>query len=175
MKTITISDEAAAFLEKLSSTIETQDNRCTASPIFFTVRKFVDVAVPEGCGDKVMYFDNHAVENYTEEEAKKEAEELEMEFDDYVEERCHKYDSKEEKRYEGFFLTLDGYNEHVRLNGHNIARGCNKFDSYVDHIYRNPEIKSLLEAVKEIGSALKNKEVAQTIVQQPQECNAVKS
>jgi hypothetical protein len=161
MKTIKISNETADFIAKLAHTIETQDNRATASPIFFTVRKFVDVGVPEGCGDITKYFDNHDVETYTEEEARKNAEELEIDFDEYVETRCHKYDAKEEEKFENFFFTLDGYNEHVRLNGHNIARECKRFDSYVDHAYRNPEIKKVIEAIKEIGSALKQVETGE--------------
>jgi hypothetical protein len=152
MKTISISDKTADFIAKLSKTIETQDNRSTATPIYFTVRKFVDVIAADGCGDKNAYFDRFDAENYTEESAKDRAKDLEMDFEDYVEKRCTSYETKEEEQYEGFFLTLDGYNEHVRLNGHNIS--CNRFDSYVDHIYRNPEIESVIEAIKEIGISL---------------------
>jgi hypothetical protein len=157
VKTITITDETVEFLKSLHETIATQDNRSTAKPIFFTVRKFVNVAVPEGCGDKEMYFDNHDVEQYTLEEAIARAVELEIDFDKYVEDRCHKYDAKEEERYEGFFLTEEGYRKHVKLNGHNIARECNRFDSYVDHVYRNPELESLFKAIEEIGGQLHKK------------------
>ena len=162
MKTITISDETAAFLYELTTRLENGDNRGTADPYYFTVRKFIDVGVPEGCGNETHYFDNYDVENYTEEKAKQRAIELELEFDDYIEKRCHKYDVKEEEQYENFFFTLDGYNEHVRLNGHNIARVCNKYDSYVDHAYRNPEIAGVLKAIKEIGCALKQEKLEPT-------------
>lgn len=154
MKTITISDAAAAFLTNLASIIATQDNRATAAPIYFTVRKFVDVGVPDSCGDSVAIFDNYDCENYTEEQAKERAKELTMDFEEYIEKRCHRYETKEEAQYEEFFLTEDGYNKHVKLNGHNISRTCKKFDSYVMHAYRNPEISSLLEVIKEIGCAL---------------------
>jgi len=154
MVKISISDETAEFLSQLAHTLKTQDNRSTADPYFFTIRKFVDVAVPEGCGEKTMYFDNHDVENYTEEEAEKRAEELEMPFDEYVEDRCHKYESKEEERFENFFFTMDGYNQHVKMNGHNIARVCNRYDSYVDHAFRNPELEKVIAAIKEIGSSV---------------------
>ena len=153
MKTITVSDETAKFLKEFTARLEKQDRRGTSDPFYFTVRKFVDVAVPDGCGDKVAYFDNLDTENYREEEAKKRALELEMDFDAYVEERCTKYDIKEEEQYENFFFTLEGYEEHVRMNGHNIARTCNRYDSYVEHAYRNPEISNLLKAVKEIGAS----------------------
>ena len=165
MKTITISDDTAAFLAKLSFTIQNQDNRATANPLYFTIRKFVDVGVPDGCGDGVAVFDNHDCENYTEEQAMEHAKELEMDFEEYIDKRCHRYETRTEEKYEEFFFTEDGYNEHVRLNGHNIARTCKEFDSYVMHAYRNPEISALLEAVKEIGGALKTEEVAQTVEQ----------
>ena len=161
MKTITISDETAAFLSELTFRLETGNGRGTADPYYFTVRKFIDVAVPDGCGDKVMYFDSQDCESYTEEEAKENAIEHEMEFDDYVEERCNKYDVKEEERYENFFFTLEGYQQHVKMNGHNISRVCNKYDSYVDHAYRNPEIAGVLKAIKEIGCALRQVETGE--------------
>lgn len=154
MVKIEISDETAQFLSQLAHTINTQDRRGTADPYFFTVRKFVDVAVPEDCGEKTMYFDNSDVESYTEDEAEKRAEELEMTFEKYVEERCQKYDAKEEERFENFFFTEDGYNQHVKMNGHNIARTCNRYDSYVDHAFRNPELEKVIAAIKEIGSAV---------------------
>lgn len=154
MVKISISDETAVFLSQLAHTLKTQDNRGTADPYFFTVRKFIDVAVPDGCGEAMLYFDNSDVESYTEEEAKKRAEELEMTFDDYVEERCQKYDSKEEERFENFFFTEDGYKQHVKINGHNIARVCKRYDSYVDHAFRNPELEKVISAIKEIGSAV---------------------
>lgn len=153
MKTISISDETALFLETLSETIEFQDNRATARPIFFTIRKFVDVCVPDGCGDKIEYYDNHDCIRLSEEEAMEHAKKLEMSFDDYVESRCSKYDTRETEEYEGFFLTKGGYDDHIRINGHNID--CNRFDSYVDHIYRNPEMEKVVEAISEIGGAIK--------------------
>jgi len=161
MKTIAVSDETAAFLSELATRLANQDRRGTADPYYFTVRKFVDVAVPEGCGEKVMYFDSQDCESYTEEEAKENAIEHEMEFDDYVEDRCNKYDVKEEERYENFFFTLEGYQQHIKMDGHNIARRCNKYDSYVDHAYRNPEIAGVLKAVKEIGCALRQVETGE--------------
>lgn len=158
MRTITVSDETAEFLAKLAHQLETQDRRCTADPYYFTVRKIVEVGVPEGCGDREAFFDNHDCENYSEGEAEKRAEELEMEFDDYVHERCHKYDVRDEERFENFFFTLEGYNEHVRRNGHNIARTCKSYDSYVGYAARNPELEGVIKALKEIGKSL-NEEV----------------
>jgi hypothetical protein len=154
MVKIELSDETATFLSQLAHTMKTQDNRGTADPYFFTVRKLIDVGVPDDCGDETRYFDNHDVESYTEEQARKNAEELEMDFDEYVEKRCHAYQVQEEERFENFFFTMDGYNQHVKMNGHNIARECNRYDSYVQYAFRNPELEKVIAAIKEIGSAV---------------------
>jgi len=155
MKAIYISDKTASFLKEFTERLKKQDNRCTADPFYFTVRKFVDVAVPEGCGDKTMYYDSHDNETYSEKQVKERCLELDMDFHDYVQDRCNSYDVKEEERFENFFFTKEGYDQHVKLNGHNIAKSCISFDSYVDHAYRNPEIDNILKALKEIGESLK--------------------
>ncbi len=44
---------------------------------------------------------------------------------------------------ENVFFTFKDYEEHIRLNSHNYQ----KVHSYVKHAFRNPEMKSLLEAI----------------------------
>jgi len=64
----------------------------------------------------------------------------------------------EEEEYfeeENIFFTEEGYQEHVRLNGHNLGRK-GEYHSYVRHAFRNPEISDLLKAVAAvIGKELK--------------------
>lgn len=43
-----------------------------------------------------------------------------------------------------FFLTKEGYDRHVRMNGHNYRKAPRP---YVHHGFRNPELADLLEAV----------------------------
>jgi len=52
MKTIITLDETALFIEKLVDTIETQDNRGTASPIYFTIRNLSILLSLKGAGIK---------------------------------------------------------------------------------------------------------------------------
>jgi hypothetical protein len=153
MRTITISDEAADFLAEFTARLSRQNNRGTAFPFYFTVRCVKEVAAPEGCTDEVRYFDSQQVENYTEEDMRKNCEEMEVDFDEYVSEHCTKYCAQDIEMNENVFFTLEGYQEHMRLNGHNYRHYKDKYD-YVEHAWRNPEIASLLSAVKEIGEAL---------------------
>jgi hypothetical protein len=157
MKTITISDEAAKFIAEFTDELKKQDRRGTADPYYYVVRRVIDDPQPNGCGDRKKYFDHGRVENYTEEEAKRQAEERCMDFDDYVETCCTEYEVSDGYEIENVFFTKKGYDEHVALYGHNIIWRCNEkgFDSYIEHAYRNPEIAGLLKAVKEIGEALK--------------------
>lgn len=57
MAVVTISDEHLDFLKKLMTAVNTQDNRCTASPFYFCVRDMREVLTPEGCGEYSKYID----------------------------------------------------------------------------------------------------------------------
>jgi quinol monooxygenase YgiN len=154
VKTVTISDEAAAFLAKLAENIETQDARCTAAPYYFVVRCIKEISAPEGSTGETRYYDRSGGCSYTEEELRAQCKEDDEDFDDYVLSTCDKYDLQEIEEYENVFLTYEGYKQHMALNGHNY-RHFKAADSYVKHAFRNPEMKLLVEAVKEIGVALK--------------------
>lgn len=154
MKTVTISDEAAAFLAKLAETMVTQDNRCSAAPYYFVVRCVKELAAPVGQTGVVRYFDRQQCESYTEEELREQCKENGEDFDDYVFGSCEKYDLQEVEEFENVFFTFDGYKEHMALYGHNY-RHFKSVDSYVKHARMNPEMASLVGAIKEIGGALK--------------------
>lgn len=153
MPTVTISQETADFLSELSREMNTQDNRGTQRPIYFAVCKKIDVAVPDGCGDRFEYFDSQMCDSRSEDEAKEYAESIGIPFEEYVA-RCHKYEVREEERFENFFLTQSGYDRHVKLDWHNIARNCKSYSSYVMPVRRNPEINRLVFAIHEIAAAI---------------------
>lgn len=46
-----------------------------------------------------------------------------------------------------FFLTMGGYDRHMRMNAHNYRK---KPRPFVHHGFRNPELENLLEAVAAI-------------------------
>jgi len=55
---------------------------------------------------------------------------------------------EEEEYYDedNVFFTQEAYEEHVRLNGHNLGRR-GEYHSYVKHAFRNPEMQKLFEAI----------------------------
>lgn len=57
MAVVTIPDEHLDFLKKLMTAVNTQDNRCTASPFYFCIRDMREVPTPEGCGEYSKYID----------------------------------------------------------------------------------------------------------------------
>jgi len=151
MKNIIISDEAAKFIYELHKRIQTQDNRATASPYFFTVRCVSEVPVPDGFTDEIRYV--HDGTPFTEEELKQYCEDSELDFEQFKINKCQKYCVRDVAEFKNFFFTEEGYNEHIKLNGHNYSH-FKEVNSYVDYASRNPEITQLLDAVEEIAVAL---------------------
>jgi hypothetical protein len=159
MKTVTISDDAARFIINFVNQIETQDNRSTASPYFYVVRgiKKLTAADDRGCGYE--YYDSELCESFTEDELKKYCEENELDFELHSEE-LERINVQEVEVDENVFFTFEGYKKHINMNGHNY-RHFERFNSYVKHAFRNPEIENLLKTIKEIGCALKKKETGE--------------
>ena len=154
MKTITISDEAVEFISHFVKELDTQDNRMTASPYFYVVRgvKVLTAADDRGCD--YMYYSPNDSESYTEEQVKEYCVENELDFDDHVE-GLEKFNIQEVDEDENVFFTFEGYKRHIALNGHNY-RHYERFNSYVKHAFRNPEIESLLKTIREIGEQLES-------------------
>jgi hypothetical protein len=168
MKTIEISDEMYDALVEISTNINNQDNRCTASPYFYQVQTKKEVAAYEGCGTEVWYnsdlcktlkteedikeyiiedmLDNMDPE-YSTDEANILAEEdylglTEYDITEYLEEHnFNKYDVQEENVYENMFFTEKACDQHIKINKHNM----NEPRSYVQHAYRNPELEVVIK------------------------------
>lgn len=180
--TIKVSPETYQFMKELNRRISTQDNRATAKPYFFVIRTEKwrvahsefhsgttrDVWVDFN-GDPTTflsqeeavewYCDNHRKVEHpgpygdaddiaafirAEEELKSEAMAWFELLPRYVEEMYFEENNA--------FLTEEGYNEHMTLNGHNVKR-MGKHHTYLKHAFRNPEMDSLFRAIKEIGEA----------------------
>jgi hypothetical protein len=56
------------------------------------------------------------------------------------------------KMLENFFLTEDGYDQYVRLNGHNLEK---PYHPYVSYAGNNPEIAKLYEAIHEVAGGVR--------------------
>lgn len=148
---VEISKSSLEFLKDLMSKVNTQDNRSTASPYYYVVRgvKKLTAADDRGCGFE--YFDSDACESFTEDQLKQYCEENDIDFEEHKE-RCEKFNVQEVDEYVNVFFTYDGYKKHIELNGHNY-RHFERFDSYVMHAFRNPEISQLMEVLGEISGS----------------------
>jgi len=166
MPSVTISEEDLVFLKDLAHELRTQNNRATATPIYYVVRKKKRiVGLVPGLGDDTVFVDSQ--DDYTEYKSEQEAlasyikdgltpEEAQKRFDDI----CEEYGVLETHEEENFFLTHKGFMEHMRLNAHNYPGkqdGDNGFvdspecHSFVKHAFRNPEIRKLVEVVLRLG------------------------
>ena len=162
--TVTLSEETAKFLHTLFCRMESTDRRCTADPFFIQVRSKKIVGVPDDCGICKRYFSPSQAESYSFEDVTSQWAELcednpdhgFEDFDEFLRKNFQEYDYDYGYEEDNVFLTIDGYNEHMKLNGHNYRHYCESF-SYVKHAFRNPEMDGLIKSIREIGGALKDK------------------
>jgi hypothetical protein len=158
------------FILNLSHEMKTQDNRITAQPYALVCTTKQRDIIPEGYGDKTMCvyddetFDTPA-ELLTYFDIEKSNEDLN--FDDAIDliTEDHSYTSDKfdfvdyhdyqdiTKSTANFFLTKSAYNEHIRVNGHNL----NEPQSYGIHLYRNKELSRLYEVIHNLADILKEK------------------
>jgi hypothetical protein len=136
---VEISEETFNFLKDLGAEVARQDNRCTASPYFIALRKLRKYPVPEEYShDGSWFVDKHAQSWDTKEEL--------LENDpNHKESEITEIFYKEHPEVENVFFTDRGFNEHMRLNRHNIG----KHDNFLYHAFRNPEFDGLFKALAE--------------------------
>jgi len=148
-------EEAAAFLSDLMRRMNQQDNRGTATPYFYVVQTERWQPVHDEChsgetrtcrvdfeGDQTIF---HSKEEFLQwakgyyEGTKTEAE-IDAHWENLQEVVEGKYTEEE-----NVFFTQDAYDEHIRLNGHNLRR--NPHYSYIKHAFRNPELSEMFRAI----------------------------
>jgi hypothetical protein len=156
---IEIPDEDLQWLRAFTHELQTQDRHCTAAPVFFVVRTWRDYVGPSGFGDREVWVDMHDDPTTFESEEKAREtmrEEWGLEGDE-LEERVkglERFSMHEVARHENVFFTKKGYDEHMELNGHNYRAPSNKDPGfYVQHAFRNPEVKRLLEIVQRLAAS----------------------
>lgn len=149
-------DQAKSFLKDLIHRMNTQDNRMTATPYFYVVRRKKWRLTQNGYG----YGETRNIRvdsewDYETFQSKEEFLEWAKERypEEIVDEHERRWDALPEFTEEVFFqdenvfFTEEAYQEHVRLNGHNLERGCSEYYSYVKHAFRNPELSKMFEAI----------------------------
>lgn len=145
------------FIEELKKEYSSQDNRCTAYPIYVTVQEKHCVGVlKDGYSANCPYGDDEIKMKYTYdgyegtfdsiEDVKGAVEENDEEFDEsYLEEYTVGYIWVPVE----FFLTIKGAEEYIKANQHNH----NELRTYVHHFERrNFEMNNLLN---ELGFKVK--------------------
>lgn len=142
-------DAALQVLRDLIHRIDTQDNRCTAKPFIHLLQYRRRRCVPHCGGDGGWWgpeddWEIARVKAATEEEALKI---LKERFPHYEFGELERYDAIEWWETVNVFLTQDGYERHVALNHHNFP---GEHRDYLEHAYRNPELKEVLDAIREI-------------------------
>jgi hypothetical protein len=165
MKNVEVSVEMYDFLIQTSKNLKEQDNRATADPYVYQIRYYDKVYGEDlfQCdGTKWLSPDHidalesiNEVWDYLKENTDEEHELEEMKLyennnqkEDYIIECGWKeiMFQKVEKVYQSF-LTEESLKEHIRINDHNLPK--DRF-IYVDHCYRNNEMKMLVEFLKNL-------------------------
>lgn len=154
MPQIEIPEEDLSFLRELSREIRTQDNAATASPYYLSVRTYREIILPQGHGDLEKWVnmcsydtfssiesarESYKMNGYTYEEVEAAIAELEL------------FGGCEIHEDHNVFFTRKGYEEHMRLNGHNYRYSSDKPHAFIHHATRNPEIRRLLEIIHRLG------------------------
>jgi len=144
---IDIKDETFKFLQDLMERYTTQDNRGTANPYYFTVNTTKEMSAPAGTTDKEKYYYDGCT--FTEDELKEYCRTYAVDFD-MAKSEATPYCVQEVEEYHNFFLTKEGYEKHMELNGHNYRHFKGSPRSYIMYANRNPELNNLLKALCEI-------------------------
>ncbi len=148
--------EAMDFLKELVKEIDSQDNRCTADPYYYTIQTKEWRPVPDGCSGPhgesreiwVENGDNSTFDSKEEliKQLKENSDEdiTDKEIENIIEEDYTQYTEGAFDKYENFFLTEKACEKHIKLNAYHY----NEPHSYVDHTWRNPEIENLIKAIR---------------------------
>lgn len=142
-------EEALSWLKDFMNECESQDNRGTAKPIQFLLQVRRDyVAHPDyNLGSTTRWFHSELQRDF---ETREEAEKALADYGFKGKELKEKIEELEELEIghywetEQCFLTERGYKQHIEINGHNLRH----YKKYVVHAFRNPELRSLFDAIK---------------------------
>lgn len=161
---IEIKQETYDFLKNIMHEIETQDNRSTRLPILYVIKETIrEYGIEEDYRTDGFEWEKDG-ESYTWDEIEDEInKEQQYNFmfdissideDNVKEYGFEKVFYRNVERYsDNFFFTEKAAKEHIRINGHNLT----KPQDYVIHAFRNDEIESVIEAIKEIVNKVEGK------------------
>jgi hypothetical protein len=164
--------------EELLERIEKNDNRFTAQPYLLLLRMKRNYVTDGDCGGEKKYVEHYSGDYCTYDTLKEAIEDHKQYIEDYDcfygldgkeldEAIVDKFEIKEfyQGEYEetvNVFLTDEGYQDHLKLNAHNIRN----HDTYGIHAFRNPEIEAMYNAIKECVELKKTVKSQQEKIQQ---------
>jgi len=157
---VELKQETYDFIKNLVHEIETQDNRSTRLPILYVIKETTrEYGIEEDYGAEGFEWVKDS-ETYTWDEVVESVrEQIEDDSFDVTEEDASMEGFKKvfyrniERLSHNFFFTEKAAKEHLRINGHNLT----KPQDYVIHSFRNDEIESVIEAMKEIVNKVEGK------------------
>jgi len=173
---MSLTKEEIKFIKDLSYEMKTQNNRGTAQPFCLMLEEEVERIIPEGFEDdfcirwqdETYYrndFDklkNELLECFSDDKEIVEEVELFNSFEQIadwgnyngvrpeLQSFYYKREHEVISNTANFFLTEKAYNEHLRVNKHNL----NNPRAYGVHLYRNLEMEELFKIVHKLADSL---------------------
>lgn len=143
MPLIEVTDEQYEFLKNLKHEMETQDNRGTAQPYFYQIKRKERIYGEElQQSDGTVWVNGLERNELTEEEYEIEKKEEGFDESDWTELQYQEFTT-----YTNVFLTEKACEEHIQSNKHHYLDEPVSHLSYVDHAWRNPEMEKLYEII----------------------------
>lgn len=145
-------EQAILWLKDFIREVDTQDNRATAHPIQFLFQRKQEYVAHEEYNHRTETIYRHPEMEHGSYNTRKEAVEwlreygyegegLEREINNIEEFKMGHYWETDQA-----FFTERGVKRHIELNGHNLRN----YRDYVVHSFRNPEMKELFQAIREV-------------------------
>ena len=182
--TTKLTEDEIAFIKNLSKEITTQDTRCTATPYGLVIgKKERQIADYYNCENQAIHWgesDYDSFEEFMEALEEYYLEDSEQnDIVDYIKENCFDIDDLRFHEAEiasitndsfsvygynivdtfnpdlhcvgNFFLTDKSAREYIENNKHNLGKSA---FTYGIHLYRNNEMKKLIDIVVKLGASL---------------------
>ena len=135
-------------LEEIGARLRTQDNRCTASPMFIVQQQRFHTCDPAEA-DEVAWFDNEGNQQDDETCARLDKLDDELSFSALKNPELEEYTKRGIIHYWEFCMaafTEEGCKEYLRLNGHNLHEPR----IYADSWHRCPEMLTIREYLMQL-------------------------
>lgn len=158
-----VNSKAMQYLREFIIKMNTQDNRCTATPFYYTIRSSRYAPCYDGCGDSYIVVSKHCSETYWRGESLSDIvyEMIEGEYishDDidsvdldcdieanlFLEGEYYIYPEVKEWEERGVFFTETDAENHLKANYYHYSSDAH---TYVKHAWRAPELEQFFKSV----------------------------